>query len=160
IDENGLLVTSYHVISGSESEITLILSNGLEFEGKMVRKSKNADVALIQINAPEVTTPLKISQNQPKVGSEIYLIGTPSASDLGQTISKGIISGIRKSQTANYVQTDASINTGNSGGPMIDKNGNVIGVVNSKLSGISTEGLGFVTPSNLVIESLNLQYSE
>lgn len=84
-------------------------------------------------------------------------MGTPTAEDLSQTISKGIISGIRKTDgDKKLIQTDASINAGNSGGAIIDKDGLVIGVVSSKLKGFGIEGVAFGIPSYEIFERLKI----
>ncbi|MDQ5929263.1 MAG: serine protease Do, partial [Bacteroidota bacterium] len=96
-------------------------------------------------------------ENTVNSGDDIFVIGTPKTIELGQTISKGIISGYRENEGIKLLQTDASINGGNSGGPMITKAGKLIGIVNAKFSGIGIEGIGFAIPAEFLISSLNIK---
>ena len=92
------------------------------------------------------------------IGKEIYVIGTPSAEDLSQTLSKGIISSIRKQPgSTKLIQTDASVSAGDSGGSMIDKEGNLIGIVNSKVVGLGIEGIAFAIPAPEIYKGLSIQ---
>jgi len=85
-------------------------------------------------------------------------IGTPASLKLGQSVSSGIVSGKRVINIQEFIQTDVSINPGNCGGPLIDQNGKVIGIVVKKIVGRDYEGLGFAIPSKLAFECLNLVY--
>jgi len=84
----------------------------------------------------------------------VYAIGTPSDIELGQTLSKGIISGKRLFNQKQYIQTDVSINSGNSGGALIDPQGNLLGIISAKIVGVGIEGLGFAIPIKYINESL------
>ena len=86
----------------------------------------------------------------------MYAIGTPADQELGQTVTKGIVSGERQVEGRSFIQTDVSINPGNSGGALIDKTGMLLGVVNAKIVGRGIEGIGFAIPASRMLEVLKL----
>lgn len=157
ISEDGYIITNYHVITDT-TKLEIIMNDGTKYKPMVVRSNKNSDLALLKIEK-NVIVPFKLTDNESyRMGQEIYAIGTPSAEDLSQTLTKGIISSIRKKPgAAKIIQTDAKVNGGNSGGPMINKDGNLIGVVNSKLIGIGVEGIGFAIPANQIQSSLSIK---
>lgn len=155
ISNDGYIITNYHVVSEPEN-LKVRLNNEKEYDADIIRVSKIYDLALIKIDASDLSS-FKISDSKEiEVATEIYAVGTPTAEDLSQTVSKGIISGVRKSGDSKLIQTDASVNSGNSGGPIIDKNGVVIGVVSSKLKGFGVEGVAFGIPAYEVLDRLKL----
>jgi S1-C subfamily serine protease len=155
ISNDGYIITNYHVVSEPEN-LRVRLNNEKEYDADIIRVSKIYDLALIKIEANDLI-PFSINNSKEiEVATEIYAVGTPTAEDLSQTISKGIISGIRKSGDSKLIQTDASVNSGNSGGPIIDKNGVVLGVVSSKLKGFGVEGVAFGIPAYEVLDRLKL----
>ncbi len=157
VSKDGHILTNFHVISGAE-KIEIMLKTGEVFKAEIVRKSEDLDVALIKADTT-FDKVFNLKSNNYEMGEDIFVIGTPNSIELGQTISKGIISGERKIEDSKnyYIQTDASINPGNSGGPLINKKGKLIGVVNAKISGLGVEGLGFAIPMNLVLEALSIK---
>jgi|LakMenE01Jun11ns_1017448.scaffolds.fasta_scaffold9491424_2 serine protease Do len=95
------------------------------------------------------------------VGAEVIVIGNPgevAGIKLTNSVSKGIISGFRSNEEQEMIQTDASVNPGNSGGPMIDKTGHVIGIVNAKIINYGIEGIGFAIPLFEAIPSLGIKF--
>ncbi|BDD00775.1 S1C family serine protease [Persicobacter psychrovividus] len=155
ISNDGYIITNYHVVA-PEKDLTVILNNQQEYEAELVRKSKTHDLALLKIKATNLT-PFHINTSKNiELTKEVYAVGTPNKEDLSQTISKGIISGIRDTGYSKRIQTDASVNSGNSGGPLVDKQGNVLGVVASKLKGIGIEGVAFGIPAYEIIDQLKL----
>lgn len=159
IDNNGHFLTNYHVIEGASS-IKVILDQGLELDGKVVKQNPNMDLALLHVE--NITMPCLVlgNENDIKLGQEVFAIGTPVDEQLGQTVSKGILSGKRKIEEYQFLQTDVSINPGNSGGPLISSKGLVIGINTLKISGGGLEGLGFAVPITLALEMLNLEISD
>lgn len=157
ISENGFIITNYHVVADS-SKLEIIL-NESKFKATILNVNKEADLALLKIEKTGLI-PFDASGNVTyDIGNEVYAIGTPEAEDLSQTVSKGIISSVRKQANGSkLIQTDVSINKGNSGGPLVDNNGKLIGVVNSKLSGVGTEGISFVIPLDIVLKALKISY--
>jgi len=92
--------------------------------------------------------------------SEVYTIGAPKSVELGQSVSLGLISNERTTNNNNLLQLNININGGNSGGPLFEKNGTLQGIIQSKLVGKDTEGVGFAIPSYLVSSYLNIQYKK
>jgi serine protease Do len=147
VGSTGHIITNYHVISDT-SELRVILHDDREFELEILRISKIHDLALIKIKADSLV-PFQISSaKELKIAKEIFAVGTPSGEDLSQSITRGIISGVRDIENGSkLIQTDASINGGNSGGVIIDGNGLVLGIVSSKLKGYAIEGVAFGIPA-------------
>ena len=154
ISENGYIVTNYHVIADT-AKLEIILNDGSKFKPKLVRFNKESDLALLKIEKNNII-PFKLPDTESAaMGREIYVIGTPSATDLSQTLTKGIISSIRKQGNGSkIIQTDASISGGNSGGPLIDKEARLLGIVNAKLVGLGIEGISFAIPANEIPKEL------
>ena len=156
VSSDGYIVTNLHVIATAK-KVEVVTKNGETVTAEVVRQNENKDLALLKINK-NFDFAFALSQDQNySIGQEIFAIGTPNSVQLGQTLSKGIISGMRKTQEESYIQTDASVNSGNSGGPLIDSNGILLGVVNSKLKGIGIEGIGFAIPVFEIQNSLFLK---
>lgn len=161
ISNDGYIITNLHVV-GNTKNIEVILNNGEKMTGELVRKSIKHDLALIKV-ATNSDVCLELDRNEETeifdfIGEKVFVIGTPNNVQLGQSVSRGVLSGYRDYQNVKYYQTDASINGGNSGGPMILENGKVLGVVNAKLIGANVERIGFAIPSKYIFEALNLYY--
>ncbi len=162
IDTDGHMVTNNHVIEGAK-KITVTLGDSDEvYDAEVVGTDPSTDLALIKVDAPEEQMkPLSLGDSTDvKVGDPVVAIGNPFGLD--RTVTTGIVSALQREISSlnqyaisNVIQTDAAINPGNSGGPLIDSDGNVIGV-NSQIatgSGSSTSGnvgIGFAIPSNTV----------
>ncbi|WP_299101092.1 trypsin-like peptidase domain-containing protein [uncultured Winogradskyella sp.] len=157
ISQNGYIITNFHVVAKSKEDITVILKDGTEMEAQLVRQNEQLDLALIKVDATFDKHFNIPSTKNYSVGDDIFAVGTPKSIELGQTLSKGIISGERTNTEVQLIQTDASVNGGNSGGPLINSDGQLLGVVNSKLSGFGIEGLGFAIPAELILEGLSIQ---
>jgi len=158
VSSNGHVVTNYHVIS-QKDEVKVILNDRSEFVAEVVRVSKIHDLALLKIDK-EGTKSFEIKKSKDiPLAADIFAVGTPKAEDLSQTVSKGIISGVRETdQSSNLIQIDASINSGNSGGAIINKEGLVLGVVSSKIFGFGVEGIAFGIPSYELFDRLKISY--
>lgn len=155
IGDKGEIITNYHVIAGAE-KINVILNDGSERKATVLRSNLKHDLCLLKIDSGSFKVfDLKQTDNG-DIGDEIFVIGTPSSIELSQTITQGIISGERMMNNSKLFQTDASINSGNSGGPMISKEGKLIGVISSKIVGNGIEGLGFCIPSKSIVSQLNI----
>ncbi|HKK66616.1 MAG TPA: trypsin-like peptidase domain-containing protein, partial [Bacteroidales bacterium] len=89
-------------------------------------------------------------------GADVYSIGTGVDVSLGQSLSKGIISGKRQIGLSEYLQTDVTINPGSSGGALVGKDGELLGIVSAKMMGVGIEGIGFAIPVKTLVKSLNL----
>ncbi|MEQ8623596.1 MAG: trypsin-like peptidase domain-containing protein [Vicingaceae bacterium] len=157
ISSDGYILTNYHVIAGGE-DLKVVLHDNKKYDLEVIRVSKVYDMALIKIDV-EGKTPFKFDYDKEiQIGSDVYAVGTPKGQDLAQTVSKGIISGVRTNDDGSkLIQTDASINSGNSGGAIITKKGEVLGIVSSKYFGFGVEGVAFGIPSNYIKEKLKLE---
>ena len=161
LDRQGDIVTNEHVVDGAQT-ITVRLSNGTKVAAALVGADASTDVAVIRIaGSGRVLRPLVLGNSAPvRPGQSVVALGTPFG--LSGTITEGIISGIGRTIAApdrtpitGAFQTDAAINEGNSGGPLIDAAGNVIGLnaqINSKSGG--SEGVGFAIPINTVKKAI------
>lgn len=158
VSEDGYLTTCFHVVSGEDNIIQVIFKDGDTLDAKIVRYSEFADLALLKVEK-KCKYSFKLTELPGfEVADEVFAIGTPASMELGQTISKGIVSGIRKSDNgSDLIQTDVSVNAGNSGGSLMKRDGTFIGVVTAKIHGKGIEGLGFCTPSRVVIKELRIQ---
>lgn len=157
ISSDGYIVTAYHVVVGMK-KIEVVFNDGTKADAQLIRKSEDADVALIKVAKTDLV-PLPLSNvKDPEIGVDVWAIGTPKSVELGQSVSKGVLSGLRKANGVSHLQTDVSINGGNSGGPLINKQGTILGIVTSKLVGVGTEGVGFAIDASEVIERLKIEY--
>ncbi|MEO0641608.1 MAG: trypsin-like peptidase domain-containing protein, partial [Bacteroidota bacterium] len=156
VTDDGFVLTNYHVVATTEDTLTILTLDGESFEGVLIRKDEANDLALIKVDAePKVAFGFPNEKNF-EVGNNIFTIGTPTSIELGQTLSRGIISGERKAGESELIQTDASINFGNSGGPIVSEQGELVGIINSKLVGLGVEGIAFGSPAYRLKEYLNL----
>ncbi len=156
VSSEGHIITNYHVVSDT-TELRAIMNNGSEYPVEVVRVSKVHDLALLKVDTTDLI-PFRIGKaSDIELAMDIYTVGTPTAEDLFQTITKGIISGIRDTEGGTkLLQTDASINSGNSGGALVTRDGLVLGVVSSKLRGFGVEGVAFGIPAYEITEKLNI----
>lgn len=151
IDSEGYIVTNHHVIE-SASKISVTLRNGETYDAKMIGSDAKEDLALLKIEAQNLTAAVMGDSETLRVGQRTIAIGNPLG-QLGGTVTEGIISALDRElvidgQTMTLMQTDTAINPGNSGGGMFDGKGNLIGIVVAKSSGSEVEGLGFAIPIN------------
>lgn len=156
ISPDAHLLTNDHVLAAQDSTATLILNNGFTLKAKVLRRDPDADVALLKVEGAGVV-PLRCAGASQETGTEVYAIGTPNSTNLSQTLTKGIISGTREIDGHPLIQTDVGINRGNSGGPLIDANGVVIGIVSAKLIGVGTEAIGFAIPIGDAFSALRIR---
>lgn len=166
ITDNGYIVTNAHVIydsqygAGLASDISVLLNDDKSYDAEVIGYDTDCDLAVLKINA-ENLNPAELGNSENlKLGESVIAIGNPLGFELMNTVTSGIVSGLNRNITINdksmnLIQTDAAINSGNSGGPLINKYGQVIGINSSKMSntygsGASIEGIGFAIPSNEV----------
>lgn len=152
--EKGYIVTNNHVVKDSK-KIKVITKDGREFEAKKVGADPQSDFALLQIEAKDLVAVKFADSDLLKVGDFAIAIGNPFG--LGQTVTYGIISALGRSvdgntdQFENYIQTDAAINQGNSGGSLVDLRGNLIGINTAIIAPSGGNvGIGFAIPSNMI----------
>ncbi len=160
IDQKGYVLSAYHVVEGV-NKIDVKFSSGLTLQAEIVSYDKFHDLVLLDIAGEGFKPlPLKWEMNKLSLGEDVLTIGTPAELELGQSISKGIVSGNRKHEGNVYVQLDMAVSPGNSGGPLLNSKGEIVGVVQRKLVGKGIEGIGFAIPISQVIETLNLKQSQ
>ena len=153
ISADGNIMTNYHVISGG-TNIKVKLNTGNEYDATVIGGDEKTDVAVIKIKANEELHVATLgNSDEVEVGSKAVAIGNPLASELFGTVTQGVISGVNRTITVgqremNLIQTDAAISPGNSGGALINKYGEVIGINSVKLVSDNAEGLGFAIPIN------------
>lgn len=153
LTEDGYVITNYHVIAEAD-QVTVTLNDDKDFVAKIVGVDKKTDIALLKIESKEKLKPVELGDsNEARVGDDIITIGNPFG--LGGTVTKGIISARSRNINAgvfdDFIQTDAAINMGNSGGPMFNLRGQVIGI-NTLIASPSkgSVGIGFAIPINMV----------
>lgn len=156
ISKEGYLITNYHVIKGKD-KVNVMLDQNITLNADVIRWDEQYDIALLKLSGAGFKATYMGNSDSVSIGEEVFCIGTPEDISLGQSVTKGIISGRRKLEDRVYIQTDVSINSGNSGGPLINEDGEVIGMVTMKLVGKGIEGLGFCIPSNTIREVLQLK---
>lgn len=170
-DGKAYIVTNNHVVSGSD-ELQVIMSDGTKLTAKLVGADEVSDLAVLSIDASKVSTVATFGNSDGiSAGESVIAIGSPLGSQYATSVTQGIISA--KSRTmpitdedtgqtlgeSSVIQTDAAINQGNSGGPLVNTAGQVIGINSMKLAssndGTAVEGMGFAIPSNEVVEIVN-----
>ncbi|MCH8950920.1 MAG: trypsin-like peptidase domain-containing protein [Proteobacteria bacterium] len=155
VDASGIVVSNYHVVGGAD-QITVVLSDRREFEGRVILADKEADLAIVELVGAGGLPALELRDSDTlEVGELVLAIGNPFG--VGQTVTSGIVSGLARSgapggrRQGYFIQTDAAINPGNSGGALVDMAGRLIGVNTSIISRSGgSNGIGFAVPSNLV----------
>lgn len=154
IDKSGIILTSAHVVDIGKTVIVTIF-NGQDYKAKVIKHlGENKDIALLKITTPMELKTVKLGDSATiKVGQKVLAIGNPFG--FNGTLTQGIIS--RIDYEKNRIQTDAAINPGSSGGPLINKKGEIIGInqaIYNPDNNISNIGIGFAIPINLVKEYL------
>jgi len=156
VTSDGYLLTNNHVISGPRGrgadEIMVTLADGREFKAEIIGTDRQTDIAVLKINAEDLPVVKVADSDNIEVGDIVFAVGNPLG--VGLSVSQGIISAtgriFRMSQFENFIQTDAAINMGNSGGALIDSSGRLIGINSTIVSGTGGSiGLGFSIPVNL-----------
>ena len=150
IDEKGIVITNNHVIQNAD-DIIVRVNGDQEFKADVIGADPLMDIAVLQLDTDETFIPVKFGDSdKARIGDWVIAIGNPFG--LGGTVTAGIISArnrsIGLSRYEDFIQTDASINSGNSGGPLFDMEGNVIGINTAILGRNGSIGIGFSIPSN------------
>jgi len=158
--DDGYVVTAAHVVDAPEVKITY--RNGHSTLATVIRTDAQADAALLRVQTPPAeTTCLPMADSSTlRVGGDALALGSPASRELGFSVSRGVVSGVRVFRGIRQIQTDASVNPGNSGGPLLSASGEVIGVTSWKLTGKAVEGLGFASASTDVMKRLGIARAE
>lgn len=163
--QSAYVVTNTHVVEGAE-KVEIILADGNRLDGELVGSDTYSDLAVIKISGEDITTIGQFADSASlTLGEPAIAIGSPLGSQYANSVTEGIVSGLSRTVTSandygktistNAIQTDAAINQGNSGGPLINIQGQIIGINSSKITlsrtQVAVEGMGFAIPSNDVI---------
>ena len=157
ISEKGIVITNNHVIQGAE-DILVRVNGDKEFKAKVIGADPGMDLAVLQMQTDEKFKPVKFGDSdKARIGDWVIAIGNPFG--LGGTVTSGIISArnrsIGLSRYEDFIQTDASINQGNSGGPLFNMDGDVVGINTAILGQSGSIGIGFAIPSNSAKRVIN-----
>jgi serine protease Do/serine protease DegQ len=165
ISPSGYILTNNHVVAGAD-ELKVLLADGREFVAKVIGTDEKTDVAVIKIGAENLPVATVADSDKLRVGDIVFAVGNPLG--VGQTVTMGIVSALGRTDVGilsndhiagyeNFIQTDAAINQGNSGGALVDAKGRLIGLNSAILSGGNggNIGIGFAVPTNLAVSILN-----
>jgi serine protease Do len=159
ISSDGYILTNYHVVETAylrDLPLVVSLHDGTEFDASVIGYEASNDVALLKIEASELSAAVIANSDSIRVGQPVYAVGNPFG-DLVYTMTEGIVSALDRIVTVEQKSIDAfqfsaAVNSGNSGGPVYDTNGEVIGIVSAKIMGEYVEGIGFAIPINDAID--------
>ena len=159
LTSDGYIATNQHVATDSATSMVVSLADGNTYDAKLVWSDSSLDLAIIKIDAKNLPTLELGDSDSIAVGELAVAVGNPMGLNFERSVTSGIVSALNRSipldngLAEDLIQTDASINSGNSGGPLVDKNGKVIGINSYKLS--TGEGMGFAIPINILKPILN-----
>ena len=158
LTDNGYILTNQHVVGNKYSNCYVHLENGKSYNGSIVWADSNIDLAIVKIMANDLDYIELGDSDKITLAEEVYAIGNPIGIEFQRTVTKGIISGIDRtikltengieSYMEDLIQTDATINQGNSGGPLVNQMGQLIGINTVKIT--EAEGIGFAVPVNII----------
>ncbi len=159
IAKEGYVLTNYHVSGNVYTKCYVTTEEGEEYTAKVVWTNENLDLSILKINTMREMVYAELGDSDTlRIGQGVYAIGNPLGAEFQRTVTYGIVSALNRtikiendddiSYMEELIQTDASINDGNSGGPLIDSDGKVIGITSVKIS--DAEGIGFAVPINII----------
>jgi len=157
IGTEGLILTNAHVV-GEARTVQIVTSTGLEVSAEVLVTDKGRDVALLK--APiRMQNALSLQTDTPSVAEDVYAVGTPMKEELKTTVTKGIVSAIRTDNASgmSFIQSDAAISPGNSGGPLFNGEGQVVAISVAKFTGGGAEGLGLFIPLAAALDALGVE---
>ena len=165
--KDGYILTNEHVIDGA-TNIAVVTSDGKSYTAKLIGKDMRTDLAVVKIDASNLTAATFGNSDQLEVGETVLAIGNPGGIEFSGSVSTGIVSAVDRdvpvgeseSYTLKCIQTDAAINPGNSGGALVNMYGQVVGITSSKIEATGYEGMGFAIPVNTAKPIVNdlIQY--
>lgn len=158
INEEGYVLTNYHVIQGAQT-VKVIFNNGKEVAAKVMNYDADTDVAIIKItDSIKVPGVAELGDSKSiQVGESVVAIGNPLGKEFLGSVTTGVVSAVNRklgNEKIDYIQTDAAINQGNSGGPLVNSRGQVIGINTAKIGQSGVEGLGFSIPIDAVKDKI------
>lgn len=164
ISDDGLILTNQHVVGDAEA-VNVRLLGGVEVVGRVLRRHAARDVALVKVELQR-TRPLPLRRDLVRVGEEVYALGAPRDAEFAGSVTRGIVSAIRRELRGGVelgmIQSDAAIQGGNSGGPLLDGSGNVVGIAVEGYGprGQYNAGLNFFIPIDEALQNLNIRLGE
>ena len=160
VSSNGEILTNAHVV-GRSKYVKIRWTDGTEALGEVVRSDARRDVALIKITPPDGRAPLRLDLNPPQAGEDVYAVGTPLDEAFEGTITRGIVSATRVTEGLRFIQSDVTVNPGNSGGPLVNSRGQVIAItVASFQPGSTPTGINLFIPIADALAALNIQLED
>lgn len=160
VSSDGYIITNSHVINDSKNMgVEIITTSGDSYIATVVGFDPRTDLAVLKINANNLTAVDFVNSDQIEVGQDAIAVGNPGGMAYSNSLTRGCVSALNRTVPTNtmvsYIQTDAAINPGNSGGPLLNSAGQVMGITTVKIANTEYEGMGFAIPSNTVIEIAN-----
>lgn len=155
VGNNGLLLTNQHVV-GKAKFVKVKLATGRELVGEVLRSDSTRDVALVKTEQVGVP-PIALRTTDAAIGEDVFALGSPLGETFNSTLTKGILSGVRDLGNLSYLQSDVAILPGNSGGPLLDKNGQAIGITVMGLGAKGLAGMNFFIPIGDALAKLDVQ---
>lgn len=162
VSEDGFIVTNKHVVNDDDAEYSILMNDGVSFSAEVLARDPFQDIAIMKIEASNLTPVVLGNSDELKMGQTAIAIGN-ALGEFQNTVSAGVVSGLNRSTIASgggiverlegVIQTDAGINRGNSGGPLLNLRGEVIGVNTAVVSG--AQNIGFAIPINMVKRAIN-----
>lgn len=152
---DNLIMTNQHVVGESES-VAIKFSSGMQLVGKVIASNSGRDVAIVKIEG-SLPKYFRLAKDIPSVGTDVFAVGTPRSEKFQSTVSRGIVSGVRDEQNKTLIQSDVNVLPGNSGGPLVDRNGAVAGVtVSGLMINNAPQGINFFIPINDALKSMGV----
>lgn len=159
LSTDGYILTSLEILQeDSTKTCQVFFADGKKFESKIIRKHENADLLLLKVEGNDFKPLILSPIEKLNLSDEIYAVGSTGANELGQSISKGIVSGNRIIDKKPFIQLGAKINLWQMGGALFLPDGKVAGMLYAKLTGYGVEGIGFTITSQYILKALNLVY--
>lgn len=160
VSSDGYIVTNSHVIGDSKTayKYQVINNNGVKYNANVVGYDTRTDLAVLKIKGKNLKPVHFVKKNHLQVGEDIIAVGNPGGLDFQNSLTKGIVSAKDRTlddSTVSYIQTDAAVNPGNSGGPLCNLYGEVIGITTAKINSATYEGMGFAIPTDTVETVVN-----
>lgn len=159
ISDDGTIVTNYHVVEGA-SKVVVATSDGQQYDAEVKGTDATLDLAVLKIEGSGFSYVDIADSSTVQVGDEVIAIGNPLGDEFSQTVTNGIISGVDRKVSSEdgdlgLLQTNAAINSGNSGGALLNNQAQLIGINSMKVASSGVEGMGFAIPSNVVLDFVN-----
>ncbi len=162
VHPDGFLLTCAHAVDYGQAKSVTVTLDGKTYPASVLQCDNTHDLALIQIQAQQLPTLSLANSNAVRLGEEIRAVGYPMPGVVGADIkmTRGTIAGVPTLYARKYYQIDAPVNVGNSGGPIVNEQGEVVGIVNAKLTSPGVEGVGYAVPVNYARALLRNEFIE